>query len=217
MKEPESKQRRSSVWKCDATWRQRSRRPATGSGSGLSSIRPFILWLLSSVLLAGLTGAFANFQKNQSEQMRRADIERRLNTEIGNRVSQALAGLRLDVLAITNGSAYKPVDIYNSAASYLNNSFITFDPAGPDSSVYPEYAKRSFRSLVFELSTVVDPSVLPGLREAVSGYEELADRASARDADSTSKSQKEDASGAVDSLSKLLTRRIFRPEWHAPL
>lgn len=69
-----------------------SRRQRLGSWVNSS----FGLWVLSSVVLTGLTTAYTYYQSRRAEQVRNAETERRLDTEISGRMSAALALLRID-------------------------------------------------------------------------------------------------------------------------
>src|SRR5258708_32076969 len=84
----------------------------------------FALWFLSSVVLAGLTGWFESYQSRHNERIKKTEIVRRLDTEIGNRMSQALAGLRLDEQRIKQKPSFLPRSIYTNVLLYLDNSFI---------------------------------------------------------------------------------------------
>src|SRR5579862_4598115 len=137
------------------------------------------LWVLSSVVLAGLTTAYAHYQSNREEQTRKAELERRLDTEISSRISSALAGLRLDKVRIEQGERYQPEWIYSTAQSYLDNFFITDPSSRRDFSVYPDYRNRTFRSLVLELRAVADSSARQELTTVLAAYEQLLDLGSA--------------------------------------
>jgi hypothetical protein len=132
----------------------------------------FALWFLSSVVIAGLTAAVTTYQKSQSEHMQKADIQRHLNTEIGTRIAEGLVALRLDIKRIESGKVFFPSAVYTEAISYLDNR-VTDGRKLLDFSTYPEYRLRSFRSLIFELSAVVEQSELPGLRQAEVTYGKL--------------------------------------------
>jgi hypothetical protein len=173
----------------------------------------FALWFLSSVVLAGLTTAFAYYQSSRGEQIRKAEIARRLDTEISSRILSALAGLRSNKVRIEQGTSYAPELIYSNAASYLDNFFIT-DPSNPrDFSIYPEYQKRTFRSLIFELRSVVDSSVRPELTDALAGYEQLLDLGSIGNRKGGKTTGKHESLEAVKNAVDLLDRRLTKPRW----
>jgi hypothetical protein len=135
----------------------------------------FALWFLSSVVLAGLTTAVTSYQAKHKEQSRRAEIERRLDTEISSRIGLTLRVLRLEQADIARGEAQPAGTAYGKAESYLDNSF---PKTSWDFSIYPEYKARTFRSLIFELTSVVDPSEHFDPQEAIMAYDGLMDAGS---------------------------------------
>lgn len=146
----------------------------------------FALWFLSSIVIAGLTAVVTIHQKNHSEYMQKTDIKRRLNTEITSRIKEALEALHLDIKRIDGGNVYPASSIYNEALHYLDNN-VTDGQKLFDFSIYPEYRSRRFRSLIFELSPIVEKSELPQLRQAEATYkqlEKLADQAAIQETSS---------------------------------
>jgi hypothetical protein len=137
---------------------------------------PFALWFLSSVVIAGLTTVFTLYNKSQNDRSEKAANARRLNTEIGNRIADGIITKRLDKTRIESGKTFYPGAVYCNTLSYLNNR-VTDDNKPLDFSTYPDYQSRSFRSLIFELGTVVAQSELPKLRKANLTYEKLVDLA----------------------------------------
>jgi hypothetical protein len=135
----------------------------------------FALWFLSSVVLASLTTALTYYQAKRSEQSRKSEIERRLDTEISSRIDLAQRGARLDKERVAQHNEYPPEAIYQNVQYYLDNSFMTGSSSSLDFSIYPEYEKRTFRSLVFELRSVADPSARSELTDALADYERLLD------------------------------------------
>jgi hypothetical protein len=138
----------------------------------------FALWFLSSVVLGGLTAAIASYQKYHSEWSRKAETQRRLNTEISNRISEALDANHLYQQRINSGQVNEPSaeSVYMNVLDYLDNH-VTYDGKSYDFSIYPEYQQRKFRSLIFELSLVADRPMLPALRDADANYTKLTDLA----------------------------------------
>lgn len=130
------------------------------------------LWVLSSVLLAGLTTLYTDYKSYRTNEQERAKTEQRIVTELSNRMIQAVAGLRLDEQRVQHGQVYGQAQICNSVVLYLNNSF----PEN-DFSVYDEYRHRKFRSLIVEL-TAAHPAQSTKLKPAVEAFEELSDLAS---------------------------------------
>jgi hypothetical protein len=134
-----------------------------------------------------------------------------LDTEISNRIAAALAGSRVDATRIERGQSFTPQGIYDTAVRYLDNFFITDSLNPRDFSIFPEYRIRGFRSLVFELSTVVAPAELPELRDALRGYEQLADLGSIETAGE--KVEKKKSLEAATNATKMLKNRVLKPRW----
>lgn len=171
----------------------------------------FVLWLLSSVVLAGAGALYTEHQNNHNEDLRKMLIREHLNTEIGNRLAEALSGLRTDINDIKHGTSYKEQDMANFTVEYLDNFFVT-DATNPrDFSAYPEYRNRSFRSLAIELSSVADEADLASLRDAMGAYEEMRDIASAAGASQIP--AQADSLAAAEKLEKLLNDRVAKPQW----
>jgi hypothetical protein len=175
----------------------------------------FALWFLSSVVLAGLTGWLASYQSRRNEQIKKAEIVRQLDTEIGNRMYQALAGLHVDEQRIKQHPSFPPTAIYGNVVLYLDNSFIN-NPSNPrDFSIYPDYRKRSFRSLILELNSLVDPSVRPELKEVLAGYEEFADLASIETKTGADTDQQAEFVAVVAKSHDLLNSRLLKARWRS--
>jgi len=176
----------------------------------------FALWFLSSVVLSGLTGAVTWYQRWNNERLRKADVERCLNIEISSRIFDGLDELRLDQKRIENGSVIPALTVYMYGVTYLDNR-VTYNTETYDFSVYPEYKQRKFRSLIFELSEVVDPSALPALRDAESNYRQLVNLAG-QETLGNSDSQPFDKSASLDAIKKsndILKQLQKFPRWSA--
>lgn len=143
----------------------------------------FALWFLSSVVLGSLTAAVTRFNARTARESQRAEVQRRLNTEISSRIQASLATMRVEEQRVERGQQSHPSWEYSTAWHYLNNTF-TYDGAPVDFSIYPEYQKRSFQSLVYELSTLADSDTLPAIQDAQRTFqnlEQLADQAEVGD------------------------------------
>ena len=176
----------------------------------------FALWFLSSVVLASLTTAFTYYQSSRGEQIRKAEIERRLDTEISNRISSALEGLRIDKVRIEKGEWYLPESIYSHAVSYLDNFFMMNSSNPRDFSIFPEFQKRTFRSLIFELRSVVDSFKQPELTDALAGYVQLLNLGTIGNrtvGKTTGKDESLDE--AVKNAIDLLDRKLTKPRWRS--
>lgn len=141
----------------------------------------FALWFLSSIILAGFTAGFTSYRAWQEERENRANLEKRLDVEISNRIAQALAGVRIDKVRLEHGEAYLPHSYYMTVDQYLNNTFLLDPHNRKDFSLYPEFRTRGFRSLIFELKTIVTPVEQPDLERALAVYETVADLGSVKE------------------------------------
>jgi len=171
----------------------------------------FALWFLSSVVLAGLTTAVTYYQAKRSEHLHKTETERRLDTEISSRIALAVRVVRIEESNGAHGIPTTASAMYGTPLSYLDNSFT---PGTDDFSIYPEYKSRTFRSLIFELGSIVDPSERPPLSNAIAGYEKLRDMATAED--EKTKATQQTAETIIDALDKLTLPRWrtlqFAPE-----
>jgi FlaG/FlaF family flagellin (archaellin) len=151
-----------------------ARRPKDSGGKRLWSLvnSTFGVWLLSSVVLGGLTFAYTTYQQQSAEKMRKAQAERRLKEEISGRVSNGLATMRQNRIRIERGEQGRTMEaVYNEAIGFLDNR-VTSDSYTYDFSTYPEYKQRNFHSLTIELCALVGQSRLAALRAS---YDHLAD------------------------------------------
>jgi hypothetical protein len=212
--------------RAEEIFRDEVRREIEGRGAKLSLAQKlwpllnssFAVWFLSSVVLAGLTAAIARYQKGHRAQAQRAEIERRLNTEIGSRITESLVAMHLDLKRIKNGQAFFASGVYSEALSFLDNN-ATYETKALDFSIYPEYRWRSGRSLIFELSAVSNRSALPALRGAKASYThliEMADEAALGE----NPSQPPDMNASLDAVKKsieILEQLQANSFWHAQL
>lgn len=173
----------------------------------------FALWFLSSIVLAGLTTGFAYYESWRRGQERKVEIERRLDTEISSRIESALYGLRADKVRIDQGEVYAPRWIYSNTQSYLDNFFVA-DPSNPrDFSIYPEYQKRNFRALIYELRSSVDPSLRPELTDALTSYEQLLNLGSTENDKAKDKSESLEA---VEKAFEFVDSKLRKSRWREP-
>jgi hypothetical protein len=151
---------------------------------------------LSSVLLGGLTFLYGTLQQHRAENTRKNDSARRLKVEISGRVSNGIATMRQNARRIERGEkSWTKFDYYSEATNFLDKR-VNVNDYGYDFSTYPEYKKRSFRDLPFELGTLADQSELAALQEARASNERLADLAD--DAENESDVSKEKLLNAVN-------------------
>lgn len=179
----------------------------------------FVLWFLTSVVVAGITAAYAKYQKSQTEHTKKTTARDHLNTEISSRIANAVVALRLEHKRVTNGTKYWASVMYMEALRYLDNR-ITDDNGKPlDFSIYPEYRGRRFRSLIVELGAVAEASMLAALREAQASYtrlEELADVTPLGE-DYTKEADVEKCLGAIRESCTVLEALQTYPFWRDPL
>jgi replicative superfamily II helicase len=142
----------------------------------------FVLWLLSSVVVAGITAAYTRYQNSYSKERERTERVRKLDSEIENRIAQAMARMWVDLQGAKHGARYTSVAIYTNAARYLNNDFARDATSTADFSIYPEFRTRTLRSLVTELRTLVGEAERSALDRVLVNYEQLADWADVEDA-----------------------------------
>ena len=113
----------------------------------------FVLWFLSSVVIAALSSSYTIYNARRAEQSRRTDARRRVCIEITSRIDEALTALDLDVLRVSHGQYYPPAAIFTEASSYLTLYFAS-ETDRSTFGVYPEFRQRSFPSLLFELRSL---------------------------------------------------------------
>ena len=87
----------------------------------------FGLWLLSSVVLTGLTTAYAHYREASEQAHKKEEMQRSLLIEIAGRMDQATRVLDKFQKDIAQGTFGAPSDIYSTMVSYLDNSFL-YDP-----------------------------------------------------------------------------------------
>jgi hypothetical protein len=171
----------------------------------------FVLWFLSSVVIAGVSTSFAAYQGSRDKRLAETERERRLDVEISNRIYSALKGLSFDKQRVEEGEPFSRALAYDNALNYLDNSWIA--TGRPDFSIFPEFKSRTFRSLVVELTAGVDPSSQAPLTGVLNNYEPMMDLATpiAKKPEVLDKPQ---ALAALVSLEDLL-HRIAQPRWRS--
>jgi hypothetical protein len=167
----------------------------------------FVVWPLGPFLaLTGLTTGYTYYQNMRAEEVKKAEAVRRLDVEIAGRISAALAKLRAMKLLIGQNCPpaenADPTDTYGTAANYLDNYFYVSGTNPIDLSTYPEFQKRNFRSLIFELKSLVKPAG-PQMGAALEVYVSFRDKATVPK--TASKVQcKSEFNQAVDDSMKIL-------------
>ncbi len=172
----------------------------------------FVLWFLSSVVIAGVTTTFAAYQSSRDKKLAETERERRLDLEISNRIYSALKGLTFDRVRAEQGEPFSRADSYSNAQSYLDNSWITTS-GHQDFSVFPEFKSRTFRSLVIELTSSVDPPLKKPLADVFKDYEQIVDLSTPTERRPKAL-DKQQTLAVLASLESLL-HRIAQPRWQS--
>jgi hypothetical protein len=171
----------------------------------------FVLWLLSSVVLSGVTAVYSCRKENLEAETRRSERAKKLDTEIINRIFYALSQAQTDQdLIVNKGEKYRPTDIYNNKCYYLDNKFMRLTGNPNDFSTVPEYSARGFRSLILELRTLVDARELPSLNEALRAYGELTKLASMPPEEDYTQ---EESLAAATRSTTLLRHKLINARW----
>jgi hypothetical protein len=196
----------------------RSTPPSRGRNLWALLNSSFVLWFLSSVVIASLTGIVTIYERTHSEQAQKADHQTRLTTEIGFRVENGVSALLADERRIRSGEVWSPFDVYADGLNYLDNRVFYRGGGAPeqiDYSVYAEYHDRKFRSLLFELRSVVGKSATPELGDANDRYMELFDLTSVAQVAAEQPNAKsatiEVAENTLQILQKLKANELWRP------
>ncbi len=181
----------------------------------------FVLWFLSSVVVAGLTAGFASYRSSYEEEALRGRSQKRIEVELGHRVNHAATTLEQMRVNVNRGGAYLASTVNTRVITFLNNAARNDQGEREDISVFPEYRDRTFRSLVVELGTLVDSSAHADLRDALSGLEIIADRAGLRDADDRDTTDRtvspQESLASIAQAQDLFNRSFDRPRWHLSL
>jgi hypothetical protein len=170
-----------------------------------------VLWFLSSVVIAGVTQLYSCQQSQHAEQVRKHELQRRLDTEIGNRIYQTVAGLDVWKTNVAHGGWTGTTrGTYGQMAQYLNNALTNVDY-----SVFSEYRSRSFSSLLIELSTLVEPSEVADLKDTLSAYHRVALLSS--DTTGDRPNTQEQAIVTTDEAISTMRKHFQKPRWRIAL
>ena len=158
----------------------KSKEPAVSFGGKTWKLlnSSFALWFLSSVVLAGLTWAFTEYQGYASQEKAKEALKERLSTEIAFRISNAIAQNKLDTKRLNSGEQFSTYSLFSTDFDYLNNEVYDRNATPPyqiDYSVFPEYKNRTFRSLLRELRNTVGKEDIKHLHDADDEYIKLED------------------------------------------
>jgi hypothetical protein len=178
----------------------------------------FGLLVLSSVVLASVTAKFNDWREAAARRAAVRETVRRLDTEIGGRLEEALVAMRVDSMRIARGVTWDPSGVYSDAWQYLDNAF-HFAEARNDFSIFPDLSHRKFRSLVIELARslqAADTTAIPDLRLAMAGYRELTDSGDVPHPVARGQ-RKAAALAAIQASQTIIKNRIFIRRWRTVL
>lgn len=174
----------------------------------------FGLWLLSSVVLTGLTTAYAHYRDQREREVKKLETEQHLDAEIGGRMFEATRVVAKFKSDINQGNMGQAPQIYGAVVGIFDNSSI-YDPKEPqDLSIYPEYQKQNFQSLLIQLSGLGDADRRQ-LRDAFDQYIRLRDLAS-KEANATGDEQRYECLKAVSDSEQILNG-LMKGRWQPAL
>jgi hypothetical protein len=174
----------------------------------------FVLWLLSSVVLSGLAACYTAWQNHHAKTKANRELIEKLDTEISNRIYEALGATRSYEGSIRNNKLWQPKSYYSLMLNYLNNNF---NPAsGPDFSIYPEFKACGFRSLVTLLhdSLLLNPANAPKaaeFKEVLVIYEQYANLGSIPEKHPDL--SKENLLRVILEIRETISTRILKDRW----
>ena len=174
----------------------------------------FVLWLLSSVVLSGLAACYTGWQNHHAKTKANRELIEKLDTEISNRIYEALGATRSYEGSIRNNKLWQPKAYYSLMLNYLNNNFTP--DYGPDFSIYPEFKGCGFRSLVTLLhdSLLVNPAngpIAAEFKEVLVIYEQYANCGSIED--EKPDMSKENLLRLILEIRETISTRILKDRW----
>ena len=186
---------------------------ATGTNRLWTSLNSsFVLWLLSSVVLSGLAACYTGWQNRHSKTKANRELIEKLDTEISNRIYEALGATRSYEGSIRNNKTSEPKEYYSLMLCYLNNGFTN----GPDFSIFPEFKACGFRSLVTLLhdSLLFDPAnraEAAAFKDVLVIYEKFANLGSIPEKDPDM--SKANLLRLILEIRETITTRILKDRW----
>jgi len=148
---------------------------------------PFVLWMLSSVLIGFFGWAYSTIQSSRDANARNEELVRKLDVEITNRIQETLGviGPFVNEVVLTEREASRIIEVpalgapdrvsglveraASRAIAILNNA----PKADRASGIYPEYNWRTFLSLIAELQPLVSPSERKELAASTDAFRAL--------------------------------------------
>jgi len=148
---------------------------------------PFVLWVLSSIVVGSFGWAFSTFQASRDEKARNLELVRKLDTEIANRIQAALSSLaaleeeiKASNLICDDRFIFEfALGALDSRRAKSNELEVKRLPPGYDidTGIYPEFRERTFPSLIAELQWAISSSERSQLTRSISAYRTLQVRA----------------------------------------
>gem|GEM_PF-6478252 len=124
--------------------------------------RPFVLWILSTLLIGGLSWCYKKYEDNRTIKRENLNLVRKLDFEIANRL-----------YAYDNQVKSNPDDWQSKLFILL---YSPVDDKTSIKNIYPEFKERTLRSLLWELIGVVPDDEKPvvfGAYESLSKLDSL--------------------------------------------
>jgi hypothetical protein len=176
---------------------------------------PFVLWLLSSVIV-GLFGlVFSNYQAQRADKLNKSNHIRMLDAEITSRIDEARSTISAFQVSLAEGfSRYQNSMFYFAVEQALNAAHGEHSQAV----LYPEFKDRTFPSLLIELSSMLPAGDRQDVHEALAGYRIIQskigeDRGMNRQQNKLSPEEIWKMQEALDQVSKVLQGQITRARW----
>jgi hypothetical protein len=177
----------------------------------------FVLWLLSSVVLSGLAACYTGWQNRHAKIKANRELIEKLDTEISNRIYEALSGTRSYEGSIKNNVVWQPKEYFSLMYSFLNNHFnSTQGETYSDFSIFPEFKECGFRSLVTLLhdSLLFDPAnraKAAEFKDVLATFETFANRGSIPDANPDM--SQENLLRVMLEIREIISTRILKDRW----
>jgi hypothetical protein len=177
----------------------------------------FVLWLLSSVVLSGLAACYTAWQNHHAKARANQESVDKLDTEISNRIYEALSATRSYEGSIKNNVVWQPKEYYSLMFSFLNNHFnSTQGETYSDFSIFPEFKECGFRSLVTMLydalhSAGKNKDETLAFKEIIVVFESFANRGSIPD--NNPDMSKENLLRVILEIREVINTRLLIKRW----
>ena len=157
---------------------------------------PFVLWLLSSLLLGSLSWVYSYLYTRNQQRQERAELHQKLDEELQFRMDIALSALEGMKKEIEQGNKfYSPAQIYSIVLKKL-------DGIGEERNViYLEFRERGLQSLIRQIY-YLDPSFFTYHSNA---YDEIKSRSYGQVSEKTGNISKEEADLSLHAIDEAET------------